>query len=157
MPSTVFSSPLFLVLSLATGTVHAQSPEPPVGGEELRKWLESGHYKSWKSESRIHESSGPHFGRVRAFLNPVLFDSMGTKNAEHPQGAVAVKELFGDTDALSGWAVSIKTAADSASGLNWYWYEFFGGRTVRDQQGEPLCAGCHRVGHDYILTHWPLQ
>lgn len=71
----------------------------------------------------VHDSQGPHFGKVRAYLNPALYDSLNAKAAQHPNGAVAVKELYGDGQTLRGWSVAIKTAADSGGGANWHWYE----------------------------------
>lgn len=154
----LISLPPLAAASLFSITAYAQSLEPPLGGPELAEWLQAGHYKSWQAESRIHPSHGPHFGKVRAYLNPVLFESMQANNKEHPVRSVAVKELYGDGDTVQGWAVEIKTATGQKDGgNNWYWYEIFSNRTVRDAQGVALCSGCHNTGRDYVLTPWPLQ
>ena len=153
----LMSTVLALALGLVASGVHAQSPAPPLGGTALAEWLKAGHYKTWRAETGVHGSEGPHFGKVRAFLNPALFDSMKTQSKQHPKGAVAVKELYGDGDTVRGWAVAIKTASESDGGSNWYWYEFFEDRTVRDGKGVPLCSGCHSAGRDYVLTPWPLN
>lgn len=131
--------------------------EPPLGGDALLQWLKAGHYTSWQSESGIHASSGPHFGKVRAFLNPALFNSMNNRSDQHPAGSIAVKELYGESNTIKGWAVGIKTADLSDGGSNWYWYEYFDNSTVKDGQGVFLCSICHRSGQDYVLTPWPLQ
>jgi hypothetical protein len=145
-------APLFTV-----SVVHAQSSVPPLGGIALAEWLQSGHYKTWQTESAVHGSAGPHFGKVRAFLNPTLLDSMNAQSEQHPRGSVAVKELYGDGDTVRGWAVAIKIASESSGGANWYWYEIFDNNTVRDEKGVALCSGCHSTGRDYVLTPWPLQ
>ena len=150
-------SVLILALLFTVSVIHAQSPAPPLGGTALAEWLQAGHYKTWQAESAVHASTGPHFGKVRAFLNPALFDSMTAQSGQHPRGAVAVKELYGDGDTVRGWAVAIKIAAESSGGSNWYWYEIFDNRTVRDARGVPLCSGCHSTGRDYVLTPWPLK
>ncbi len=142
---------------LACQVALAQSPAPPQGGAALETWLNAGHYRDWRSESAPHDSQGPHFGKVRAYLNPALFESMQSAANRHPQGAVAVKELYGAGDKVLGWSVSIKTAADSAGGDNWYWYELFEAKTIRDGKGELLCRSCHALGRDYVLTPWPLK
>lgn len=147
---------VFSLLACA-GLARAQTPAPPLGGTALETWLKAGHYKTWRSESGSHASQGPHFGKVRAYLNPALFESLQSKTRQHPSGAVAVKELYGDGDMVQGWSVSIKTAADSAGGSNWYWYEIFQNRVVKDGQGVLLCRGCHFTGRDYVLTPWPLK
>jgi hypothetical protein len=135
----------------------APASEPPLGGTALTEWLSAGHYRQWRSESRTHASQGPHFGRVRAYLNPALFDSLNAGKKDHPKGAVAVKELYGDGDKVLGWSVAIKTEAASAAGANWYWYEKFEARVVADAKGVLLCRGCHIAGRDYVLTPWPLK
>lgn len=148
---------LLLVSPASIHHVYAQVPTPPLGGEALLQWLQAGHYKDWHAESGIHESDGPHFGKVRAFLNSTLFDSMNQKAHQHPEGSVAVKELYGDSEEVKGWAVGIKMAEESDGGANWYWYEYFDNDTVKDGKGVFLCSICHRSGQDYVLTPWPLK
>lgn len=135
----------------------AQTPAPPLGGAALETWLRAGHYKTWRSESGPHASQGPHFGKVRAYLNPVLFESLQSKTRQHPKDAMAVKELYGDGEAVLGWSVAIKTEADSGGGSNWYWYEIFRNKIIKDSQGALLCRSCHFTGRDYVLTPWPLK
>jgi hypothetical protein len=129
----------------------------PIGGIALEAWLKAGHYRQWRGESAVHSSQGPHFGKVRAYLNPGLFESLNAGNKEHPMGAVAVKELYGNGEQVLGWSVAIKTEATSALGANWYWYEKYETRVVADDKGVLLCRGCHLTGRDYVLTPWPLR
>lgn len=147
---------LTIFIFLFAPSVTGETP-PPLGGEALKKWLEAGHYKSWKAESVIHDSEGPHFGRVRAFLNPALFDSMTANNDDHPVGSVAVKELYENGDEVKGWAVAIKNTLQEGGGSNWYWYENYKDETIEDGQGVFLCKACHFPGQDYVLTPFPLQ
>lgn len=151
-----FFSAVVCLLALA-GATQAQTPAPPLGGATLEAWLKAGHYKTWRNEKGPHASQGPHFGKVRAWLNPVLFESMQSGARQHPKNSVAVKELFGEGNAVLGWSVAIKTEADSSGGSNWYWYEIFQDRVVKDGQGILLCRGCHFTGRDYVLTPWPLK
>ncbi len=132
-----------LVLAATPAT---QASEPPLGGTALAEWLGAGHYRQWRGESQIHALQGPHFGRVRAYLNPALFESLSTGKKDHPKGVVAVKELYGSGDQVLGWSVAIKTEAASAAGANWYWYEQFEARVVADAKGVLLCRGCHLTG-----------
>lgn len=146
-----------ICLLACIGLARAQTPAPPPGGAALEAWLQAGHYKTWRGESGPHASQGPHFGKVRAWLNPALFESLQSKTRQHPPGAVAVKELYGDGATVQGWSVAIKTGADSAGGSNWYWYEIFQNKVIKDGQGVLLCRGCHFTGRDYVLTPWPLK
>ncbi len=150
------SVPVAAFMAFAS-VVHAQTPAPPLDGAALEIWLKAGHYKQWRSESRPHDSQGPHFGRVRAYLNPVAFESMQSGAKDHPKGTVTVKELYGQGDTVQGWSVAIKTATDSSGGANWYWYEIFQNKVVKDGQGVLLCRACHLTGRDYVLTPWPLK
>jgi hypothetical protein len=142
-----------VMLALAAA---ARAADVPPTGAALGPWLEAGHYKHWRAESGVHASAGPHFGKVRAYLNPVLFGSMQSDAARHPQGAAAVKELYGAGETVKGWAVYIKTGVGDA-GTDWYWYEKFDARVVADGQGVLLCRSCHFTGRDYVLTPWPLK
>jgi len=137
--------------------VGAQPPDIPLGGVALESWLKDGTYRTWRAESAPHDSTGPHFGKVRAFLNPTLFTSLEAGRKNHPMGAAAVKELYGSGDRVLGWSVAIKLEAASGGGGNWYWYEKFEDRTVADARGVLLCRACHLTGRDYVLTPWPLR
>ncbi len=148
---------IIICLLACAGLARAQTPAPPPGGTALEAWLKAGHYKTWRGESGPHASQGPHFGKVRAWLNPALFESLQAKTRQHPPGAVAVKELYGDGETVQGWSVAIKTGADSAGGSNWYWYEIFQNKVIKDGQGVLLCRGCHATGHDYVPAPWPLK
>ncbi len=145
-----------MVLTTVTGIAGA-AETPPTGVAALLPWLQAGQYEQWQSESRAHDSTGPHFGKVRAYLNPSLAASLRDGGGEHPRGVAAVKELFGIGETVRGWAVSLKLGGTSAGGSRWFWFEYFDGRVVADARGAPLCAGCHAAGRDFVLTPWPLH
>ena len=132
---------------------------PPVDSvESLEAWLAGGAYKQWAAESTSHASTGPHGGNVRTWINAVALGSLEAGDAEHPADAATVKELYGDSmDTVIGYAVSLKTQAQSEGGANWYWYERVNDTTYASSLDVPLCSGCHGGGADYILTPYPLQ
>jgi hypothetical protein len=79
-------------------------------------------------------------------------------------GAAAVKELYGGSgDEVRGWSVSVKTAATSNGGANWYWLEHFNGSNVAAGQGIGICTGCHSndyrrfTSKDLVLIPFPFQ
>jgi hypothetical protein len=132
---------------------------PPTGAANVEAWLTTGAYKQWHSESAIHaaRSPSPH-GFDRVYSND-LISSNATGTGVWPAGAAAVKELFGsatDTTPI-GYAVYLKTQADSAGGANWYWYERvpLGSTAPHDSNGVvadglgsggpalAICVGCH--------------
>jgi len=132
---------------------------PPIDTvDNLLAWLEAKSYADWPAESGLHQSSGPHGGQVRTFLNDTLFDSFDQGLTAHPEGSVAVKELWGDGDNMIGWAIEVKVQPESAGGDGWYWYELIGDAEYGGDTGVGLCTGCHSGGGtDYVLTPWPLQ
>jgi hypothetical protein len=130
-----------------------------VKAAEILAWLKAGTYSTWQAEAAAHKSSGPH-GTVRTFVNTALANSLAAGNGSHPVGATAVKELHGSSG-VTGWAVSVKVAADSAGGKGWYWYETFStaaaAKPAADGTGVGLCTGCHGGGTDYVLVPYPLK
>lgn len=135
----------------------ADPDDVPSDSEALLAWLAAEPYLDWPAESAIHGSTGPHFGNVRTWVNPLLLESLEQGAAQHPAGSAAVKELYGSGDERLGWAVSVKLAEDSEDGEQWYWYEWYNGGLIAQGDGISLCTGCHRGGSDFVLTPFPLQ
>ena len=134
----------------------------PTKATDLQKWLVAAHYKQWPHESKTHESDGPHGDAVKTFVSPSLVASLGANATAHSRGAAAVKELYDKAGKHMGWAVSVKVAADSASGNGWYWYEVFstveGAKAPYQGVGVKLCRECHSEGGvDQVLIPFPLQ
>ena len=128
----------------------------PTNEAELIPWLEGGAYETWLTESGVHESSGPHFGGVRTFVDDCLAASLEAGATEHPPGSAAIKQLYGDGDAIVGYSVMVKVAAGTGDDT-WYWFERYGETVYADAIGSELCTGCHGAGTDYFLSPWPLQ
>lgn len=138
------------------GTTGGETAGIPTEGGPLRDWLIDGNYVDWPAESGPHQSTGPHFGAVRTWLNPALDDSLAAGNVEHPVGSASVKELYGSGDTALGWAVMVKVQ-EGDGGDGWYWYERYDGSDFADGTGVGLCTGCHGGGTDFVLTPHPLQ
>ncbi len=136
-----------------------EADEVPTSADALFSYLQSGDYTSFKSESQVHPSQGPH-GSVRTYVNPVLEQSLASFSGSHPVGAAAVKELYNEGE-LTGWAVYVKTQAESGGGNGFYWYEVFSttdaGSPAADGMGVQPCTACHQAGQDFTLTQYPLQ
>lgn len=84
----------------------------------IAAYLASGAYREapWVAETDAPRDANsgvsPH-GRVRVWFNDVLVDSQRAGNGEvggtpHPEGAMSVKELYDDGDAVLGHAVMLK-------------------------------------------------
>ena len=137
----------------------------PVTKDKLFSYLRAASYKNFAAkESGRHPTRGPHTKvgwPVRVFLGPMIDASLKAGNTSHPAGSAAVKEMYDASGKLQGWAVMVKTAADSAGGKGWFWYEVTsttdGSKPVAAGNGVPLCSGCHFTGRDFVLSDYPLQ
>lgn len=101
------------------------SQAPPMGGAQVEAWLAQGDYKHWHCESAVHASRSPSVHNFNRICSNDIVNANAAGTGSWPEGAAAVKELYESaTDTTPvGYAVYLKTKADSASGANWYWYE----------------------------------
>jgi hypothetical protein len=129
----------------------------PTGREALDEWLAAGSYLGWAAEGTIHAPDSPHPSMVRVFVNDLLLESLEEGRTEHPAGAAAVKEIYGPTLVLRGWAVTVKLQDDADNGRGWYWFERVGTSVFADGPGQIGCSGCHSLGTDYFRTPFPLR
>jgi hypothetical protein len=133
---------------------------PPVEAGALLAWLRADGYRQWPKESAPHRSMGAHRTLVITYLNPALDGSLRAGSKSHPVGSASVKELLDEQGRRAGWAVSMKTAADSQEGKGWDWFELSdsnAGSAAASSRGLPACVGCHRGGKDFVLTPHPLD
>jgi len=110
--------------STGSGASDAQTP-PTSGRVDIEKWLSDASYKTWTCEPAVHAARDPSpHGFNRICSNDVI-TAAATGTGPWPKGASAVKEIYSSLTATApvGFAVYLKTAEDSASGANWYWYE----------------------------------
>ena len=110
---------------LAAAPAAGAADTAPTDAEALNRFLQAGGYKNWAKESQPQQArAGAHpGGRIRAWLSPALAKSLAEGAKSHPAGSATVKEMFDASGKLRGWSVGVKTAADSAGGKNWFWYE----------------------------------
>ena len=141
-----------------TGEPGACNEVVPSEGAALLEYLREGSYRGFAAESGPHDSAGPHFGNVQTYINDCLLESLSAGNEPHPQGAAAVKELYGeDGTVVRGWAVMVKVAGGTDAD-GWYWYEVFDGREFANSVDAGLCVDCHAsAGPDGIRSPFPLQ
>lgn len=120
-----------------------QTP-PTTSANDLEAWLENGDYKSWACETVEHAQLkvSPH-GFNRVCSNELAATFSGAVGDERPVGTASIKELYDDAATLVGYAMSMKMAASSDSGKNWFWYERLEKATVANGLGVRGCVGCH--------------
>lgn len=137
----------------------------PTNTEALFKFLKDGAYESFASESAIHTSRGPHAKLgwpVRVYVDSKMESSLRSGAASHPAGAAIVKEMYDEQGTnLTGWAVMVKTSAQSDAGKGWFWYETLNTQdhkaVVAAGNGISGCFACHSAGSDFVLSGYPLQ
>jgi hypothetical protein len=125
---------------------------PPTSGQsDMESWLAAASYKDWSCEPTIHESRSPSPHGFNRICSNGLISSAATGTGAWPKGSAAVKEIYASATATTpvGYAVYLKTEADSAGGANWYWYERLpGDGLVAEGNGDSgpaktLCVSCH--------------
>ncbi|MBC7975713.1 MAG: hypothetical protein H7138_12110 [Myxococcales bacterium] len=135
---------------------------PPTSGRTaMESWLSAGSYKDWACEPTVHEARSPSPHGFNRICSNSLIAGAATGTAPWPKGSAAVKELYASATSTTpfGYAVYLKTEADSAAGANWYWYERVpldseaphdNNGTVADGNGDSgpamtICVGCHNA------------
>jgi hypothetical protein len=133
-----------------------------MGATNVMAWIATGQYKQWHCEPAVHASRGPsvHTPFDRVCANDVLSAAaVDAGTGQWPQGSALVKEIYmsaSDPTPTGGYAVSMKTAAGSADGNNWYYYEIFDGTEYADGLGTQICTSCHALaGSDAAHTTTP--
>ena len=140
----------------------------------MKAWIAKADYKAWHCEAAEHASKDPSpHGVNRICSNDKLAGAGAT--GMFPVGSAGVKELWDKAGgAVIGYAVYVKTEADSAGGANWYWYEENPtiaapvGPVVADAfgdtgQAQSICVSCHiKAGttfaasaRDFVFTQVP--
>jgi hypothetical protein len=144
--------------------IAARDPRiPPRKRRKLLNWLNAGSYRDlYSAEPEVHDSLGPHGGKVLTYYNPILVEDLRAGRTVWSRGAAMVKELYtSDASAVRGYSVMIKVAADSGpNGEGWLFYETFditGGSAAYYGRGLRLCANCHDGGVDYLLSEFRPQ
>ncbi|HEU4729022.1 MAG TPA: hypothetical protein VFT22_14055 [Kofleriaceae bacterium] len=154
----------------STGSTTSDAQTPPTSGRvDVEKWLAEGSYKTWACELAPHKFRDPSPHGFNRICSNDLIAGAATGTGAWPKGAAAVKELYAsETDTTPvGYAVYLKTDADSAGGANWYWYERVpltsdaphdANGIVADGKGTggtalSICVGCHAAaGSDTAHT-----
>jgi hypothetical protein len=133
-------------------STNAASQTPPQEKVAMAAWLSKGDYKSWQCEQAVStaRSMSPH-GFNRVCSNDVI-SRHAADGAPWPAGAAAVKEFYASATASTpnGYAVYLKTQADSAQGANWYFYArvpaedgSLSDSVPVDGLGAGPCVSCH--------------
>lgn len=142
---------------------------PPQGMANVEAWIAQGDYKSWACEPAVHMARSPSVHGFNRICSNDVISSNATGTNPWPSGAAAVKELYASlTDTTpNGYAVYLKTAADSANGAAWYYYERVplsstaphdANGVVADGLGsggapQTICVSCHALaGSDAAHT-----
>jgi len=131
-----------------SSTGSAQLP-PTTNGADVEAWLKKGSYLDWSCETAEHPKiKVSAHGHNRVCSNDLIAGFSGAVGDERPKGSAAVKELYDDSSALVGYAVSVKLADLSSGGDNWYWYERTASGVAADGTGKAgaphtICVSCH--------------
>ena len=136
--------------------------QTPATGAGITAWLESAVYKDWTCEPEAHKARSPSPHGFNRICSNDLIAMNATGTDDWPKGAAAVKELHPSASSTTptGYAVYLKTQADSAGGASWYWYEIISKGNTKTVSADGLgvtgCVGCHSAaGSDADHTPSP--
>lgn len=166
---------LFTLVAACGGGDASDSDDqtPPTGGRvEMESWLAAASYKDWACEPAVHAARSPSPHGFNRICSNGLIAGAAAGTTAWPKGSAAVKEIYASMTATTpvGYAVYLKTEAESAAGANWYWYERVpldseaahdANGVVADGNGDSgvpktLCVGCHgAAGADAAHTPSP--
>jgi hypothetical protein len=131
-------------------------PQVPARGfDAIQDWISAGYYLAWHCEPEPHprRSPSPHGAMNRICSNDALAAASGT--GPFPVSAAAVKEVYGSSGGIVGYAVYRKVS-DRGGGDSWYWYEGSRDDVAANGEGESSCTGCHGAApRDYVFTVVP--
>ncbi len=139
----------------AEAPVDLEVPDEP---DALHEWVLGDEYRAWPSWSSVEPTGG--LGGARVYLSPALYDSLMSGAEQHPVGAAAVRELYGeDLETITGYAVVTRVDED-ASADAWLWFEVFSpepdATPATAERAAPGCVGCHQQAVDFIQSALPL-
>ncbi|QQR91902.1 MAG: hypothetical protein IPJ88_09500 [Myxococcales bacterium] len=129
----------------------------PQDSESIKSFLVDESYSDFICEPAPREARvGSAHGRARVCINSILRDSLQAANDTHPEGSIAIKELYSNTDELEGHAMVIKTSAGDSDD-SWTWYEALAPDYSNPSYGVGLssCAICHSGATDHIFFELP--
>jgi hypothetical protein len=119
---------LFLVFTLAKilrGDQCATLPPATMQNFQpvLQAFLDNNCYKSWEHDPRIRTTNGVH-PNVQVYYSPDIWNwlTKERRQGDVPEGAMLVKEQYGDPDhptTLTDWAIMVRDRAGAWDG--WYW------------------------------------
>ena len=121
---------------------NTEAQTPPEGHDAVEAWIAEGFYKDWACEPAPHASRDPSPHGINRICSNDVMSAAGTTGL-FPVGSASVKELYDDNNAIMGYAVYRKAAADPATpdGSNWYWYERVAPGTVLPTPDPVLANG----------------
>jgi hypothetical protein len=155
---------LLAILGIALAPLPASTgqPEPIVvhdwpedsSPEAITAFLKGGTHLHWKADPEPYPSGGPH-GMVRTYFNGVLYQSLKDGAVNHPPGSMAIKVLLDrDGTTILGHTISFKDPGTS----EWVWFEGSEPNYERPIYFKGIanqCAGCHRIGTDFVVASAP--
>lgn len=123
-------------------------------------WSATAGYEGWtlpEGWTSTPVLSGNHMGAyVVAYFNETLAGWDGT--GEAPDGAISVKENFGDAEGttLMNLTVMQKVAGYDGSHGDWFWAEYNPDGSVAMAGQVDMCSSCHASApHDYVYADPP--
>lgn len=119
----------FAVFAVAIMLPAQKARMAPTSGPDFWTYISKTHvytnWKLWPGHEALHPGQSPHGAFIRSFVNPVALKAIDKQGKMMPEGAIIVKENYGD-DKKTMVAI---TAMYKVKGYNpeagdWFWAEY---------------------------------
>ncbi len=120
--------------------------------EGIRQFLQDDGFRAFPSQADAHAVNLSHGGVLgRVFVNPALATSMNANATVHPNGSIAVLEVYtADGEAVFGHSAMVKTQAGV---WNFFQAQLPDHAPAQFFEGTGnFCGECHSAGNDFIRS-----
>lgn len=157
---------LCLVLGLSAGSalgaesVYMQTARPtlpPAIPEAVFAYITvTSPYAKWRimpGSTMFRTGVEPHDLRQNIHVNPTAYSALRAKSGTLPEGAIMVKEIYGENKKILRLAVMYKPQGSGPGAADRLWVSYAPDGTVLSQGAEGGCVSCHAPAKnsDFVL------
>ncbi|MFP4081811.1 MAG: cytochrome P460 family protein [Candidatus Aminicenantes bacterium] len=155
---SILALPLLAVLSFASLMVAAKDMPSP-DGEKVWTYISQKNpyvkWEKWPGYPGMYPGESPHGAYLKLYVNAIALNAIQEKKEIMPQGAVIVKENYGeDQETLIAVTPMYKVKGYNPEAGNWFWAKYGADGKVMAEGKVKGCIDCHskRKENDWIFT-----
>jgi len=132
---------------------------PGANATDFYAYITKGHpylkWQLWPGHEAMHPGKSPHGAYLKLYVNRVALDAIKKKMKTMPDGAIIVKENYGDDmKTLVALTPMYKIKGFNPDAGDWFWAEYGPDGNEMASGKVQACIDCHAMqkGMDYIYT-----